>query len=297
MLTQDSQPLVVDSAWSPLAATIARVSALDSLLAAVVLPAPTADWLRISDLLDPTAQPVWFDELLTQIMARYSLRERRTAATFLFGSYAWYVMASAIASYLSDRRVPSIAIEDMAIRFDVHGDEPHIQVALLTPGFAALPDDPAANQPMVTVCANLDELREHLRNQIETHMQVIINFLSTQVRSGPRGQWNMVADTCAEIALWIGHQMGDQELACAEALSLIKVAGSPMRPSPTRYMTLTEGDHCETFRMRGSCCLFYKIPTTNNCNTCPLLSEDERIERLRTWMQHDHNHDHDHSHN
>ncbi|XSG77207.1 (2Fe-2S)-binding protein [Herpetosiphon llansteffanensis] len=290
MRTQDLQPLVVDSVWSPLSATIARVSALDSLLAAAVLPTPTADWRRISDLLDSTEQPVWFDDLLTQIMARYSLRERRTAATFFFGSYAWYVMASAIASYLSDHRVPSIVVEDLAIRFDVHGDEPHIQVGLLTPGFAALPDDPAASEPMVTVCANLEELREQLRSQIENHMQVMISFLSNQVRLGQRGQWNMVADTCAEIGLWIGHQMGDPERACAEALSLIKVPGSPMRPSPTRYLTLSEGDRCETFRMRGSCCMYYKTPTTNNCSTCPLLSENERIARLRTWMQRDDTH-------
>ncbi|HYF63209.1 MAG TPA: hypothetical protein VD886_10380, partial [Herpetosiphonaceae bacterium] len=252
MTIQDMPATATDLEWAPLSATIARVSALDSLLAAEVLPAPEAGWLRVGDLLAPASEPAWFEEVLGQIMAHYALRERRTAAMFFLGSYAWYVTASAIASYLTDRRVPSIAAEDVAIRFGVGGDEPQIKVGLLAPGFAVLPDDPAADAGMVTICANLHDLREHLRNQIEAHMQAVITFLSAQVRLGQRAQWNMVADTCAEICLWIGHQLGDQERACAEAITLIKTPGSPMRPSPTQYLTLAVGERCETFRMRGS---------------------------------------------
>lgn len=285
MTMQETQIVEEDHVWAPLTATIARVSALDALLAAQVLPAPAEDWRRVSDLLDAAAPTGWFDAVIGQIMARYSVRERRTAAMFFLGSYAWYVTASAIASYLTDRRVPSIALDDVAVRFDVDGDEPQIKVALLNPGFAALPDDPAAGMATVTICATLHDLRERLRKQIEDHMLAAIAFLARHVRLGQRGQWNMVADTCAEVCLWIGQQMGEQERACAEGLALIKMAGSPMRPSPTQYLTLAVGERCETFRMRGSCCLYYKTPTAKNCNTCPLLSEAERVQRLRMWMQ------------
>jgi ferric iron reductase protein FhuF len=159
-----------------------------------------------------------------------------------------------------------------------------MQVGLLDPGFVALPGDPAAGAA-ISLAGSAEELRALLRTQIEDHMRPMIELLSAHTRLGRRAQWSLVADACAELCLRIGQHLGQQERACAEGLAVIKAADSPMRPSKTAYLTLAEGERCATFRLRGSCCMYYKTPAGANCATCPLLSGEEREARLRATLQ------------
>ncbi|HYF66259.1 MAG TPA: ferric iron reductase [Herpetosiphonaceae bacterium] len=261
-----------------LAASLDRLAALDPYLATGLLAAPEAGWSRAGDLL--AAPGAWLDAALEQIMAQYGVPDRKSAAAFLVGSYAWYVGAAAIGCYLADRRVPSLAPDLVAVQ--VAGAR--VQVALLDSGFAALPDDPAAGAPGVEPAADAEALRGLLRSRIEEHMAALIEVVAAHTRLGQRAQWNLVADACAALFLHVGGHLGDTELACAEGLAVVKASGSPMRPSKTGYLTVTEGDRCQTFRMRGGCCLYYKTPKGENCATCPLIPQPEREARLRASL-------------
>lgn len=263
-------------AW--LADTLGRISALDPYLATELLAEPAAGWRRASDLL--AAPERWLDAILEQNIGQYGLPDRKSAAAFLIGSYAWYVSAAAIGCYLIERRVPSLALDQVAIRLD----GTRVQVALLDTGFAALPGDPAEDAPEINLVADGEALRGLLRAGIEEHMAAMVALLEARTRLGRRAQWNLIADACAALFLHVGGHLGDTERACAEGLALVKAAGSPMRPSKTSYLTLAEGERCQTFRLRGGCCMYYKTPNGENCSTCPLLPQEEREARLRASL-------------
>ncbi len=265
---------------SPLAATLERVAALDPYLRTSLLEAPVAGWMAVSDLLD--APELWLDAALDQIMARYAVAERKAAATFFMGSYSWYVGAAALGCYLAEGRVPSLAPEHVAV--NLAAADGRMQVALLDQGFAALPGDPAAADQFVRLVGDAAALGTLLRTQIEAHMAAMITLIHRRTSLGQRAQWNLVADACAELCLRIGEKLPDLERGCAEGLALIKAPGSPLQPSRTSYLTLAEGERCQTFRLRGGCCLYYKTPGGTNCSTCPLIAPAEQEARLRAYL-------------
>ncbi|HEY1013517.1 MAG TPA: (2Fe-2S)-binding protein [Herpetosiphonaceae bacterium] len=267
------------TAAAPLAATLERIAALDAYVSAALLPAPGAGWVRASELLAPQAGD-WLDETLGQLVARYSLDRPKTAASFFVGSYVWYLAGAAIGCLLLERRVPLLAAEHVAARL-VPGS---VEFALLDPGFAALADDPAAGQPGVRVLDGPAALNELLRAQIEGHMARLIELVAERSGLGRRAQWNLTADTCARLFLWLGQKTGQAERGCDEGLALIKAPGSPMRPSKTSYLTLEEAGRRETFYLRGGCCMTYKIPGAAKCSNCPLQPREECERRLRAGM-------------
>ena len=57
-----------------------------------------------------------------------------------------------------------------------------------------------------------------------------------------------------------------------------------MRASPTSFMTLECDGHQDTFVERGGCCLYYRVAEGHNCLTCPLQPEEERKQRLLSYM-------------
>jgi hypothetical protein len=265
-----------------LAATLTRVAAMDPYMATSLLDQPAAGWWRVSDLL--AAPERWLEAELDQISLQYGVPDRKTAAIFFMGSYAWYVGAAALGCYLPEQRLPSLAADRVAIQFAAAASGGRMQVALLDPGFVALSGDPEAGAA-ASLAGDAQELRTLLRTRIEDHMRAMIELLSAHTRLGRRAQWNLVADACAELCLRLGQHMGRQEHACAEGLAIVKAADSPMRTSKTAYLTLAEGERCATFRLRGSCCMYYKTPAGANCATCPLLSGEEREARLRATLQ------------
>src|SRR5687767_14357991 len=115
MTAEERRTRAADGGSSPLAETLARVSALDKHVAARLLPRLEAGWQLAGDLVT-AGEPGWLDDQLSAICARYGLAERRVAANFFMGWYAWYVTAAAIAAYLTERRVPNLAVGQLAVR-------------------------------------------------------------------------------------------------------------------------------------------------------------------------------------
>lgn len=275
---------------SLLSATLARMTALDAYLAARVIRELSQEWFIATDLI---SDPRRLDEALQRIVLPYSpedqqiaVQNRHIAASFLIHSYAWTLPAAAIGTYLSEQRVPDLDPTNVALRFGQRGedDESRLKIAFLSEHMAVLPDDPATGQPDVIVLDDKVQLREWLRVRLETHMHPLIEAVYRRTHFGRRAQWNLVADDCASLFLWAGEKLHDRERACAEGLAFIGAPGSPMQHSKTGYFTLEYNGRCGTFRKRGGCCLYYKLPTGQHCSTCSLIAEEERDRRLLEYM-------------
>ncbi|MBZ0316210.1 MAG: (2Fe-2S)-binding protein [Anaerolineae bacterium] len=61
------------------------------------------------------------------------------------------------------------------------------------------------------------------------------------------------------------------------------VEGSPLR-GKTGVIWIEHHGHPHPFLQRGACCLSYKVPEYGYCSTCPLLSQEEREQRLRQHL-------------
>lgn len=278
---------------TPLAATLECIGALDSYLAADLGPLE-AGWFPASALIAPGSPEL--AEGLARSVARYPGAEARVAGSFFAGEYAWYLCAAATGAYLSEGRVPDLAAENVALRYrtytwhhgDASGEAERIDVRFLSGRFAALPDDPAADHPDAEILPDATALRERLREGLEAHLAPVIAAVTAATRLGQRAQWNLVADAVANCFLVAGKALGDAERAQAEGLACIKAPGSPMRSSATSYLTVEAEGHSESFCSRGGCCLYYRIKPGENCSTCVLRPQSERIELLRAYLLHKH---------
>jgi hypothetical protein len=272
-----------------LAETIARVTALDNYLYTDVGDLE-AGWVRADEL--ARADSSHLDQGLALSVARYPGAERRVAGAFFIGHYVWYLTVAAIGSYLSERRVPDLAPTNVALRYGTFtweengeaGESERIDVRFLSGRFAALPDDPAVDHPDARIMSDEVALREWLRLTMEAHTEPLVEAIAARTRLGRRAQWNLVADSCASLFSHAGQHLQAAERARAEGLVFIKAPGSPMRPSHTSFTTLECNGHQDTFVERGGCCLYYRVAEGQNCLTCPLQPEEERKQRLLTYM-------------
>jgi hypothetical protein len=274
---------------TPLAETIARVTALDAYLFTDV-GYLEAGWVRADELV--RADRPHLDQGLARAVARYPGAERRVAGAFFVGHYAWYLAAAAIGGYLAERRVPDLAPANVALRYatfiweqgGVTGESERIDVRFLSGRFAALAGDPAAGHSDTLALPDEGALREWLRQALESHIERLVEAIVARTRLGWRAQWNLVADACASLFSQAGEHLGAAERGRAEGLCFIKAPGSPMQASPTSFTTLECNGHQDTFMERGGCCLYYRVGEGQNCLTCPLQPEAERRQRMLAYM-------------
>jgi hypothetical protein len=281
------QPLIERS--PSLRDLFARLSALDEYLSAEVGPLD-AGWHRAPAF--ATSEPPLLEEGLALAVAEYPNAERRVAGSFLLGNYAWYVPAATIGAFVAERRVPDMAADNVALRYSTYtweedgesGEAMRIDVRFLSERFAALPDDPAAGADHVLVLPDEDTLRSWLRTSIEAHMAPLVEAISARTHLGRRAQWNLIADSVAAMFLHAGQLLNSADTAQCDGLAVVKAAGSPLRNRDTGYVTVEAAGHCETFRTRGGCCLYYRLKPGENCSTCVLRPAAERIEKLRNYV-------------
>lgn len=279
----------VTSVDVPLAATLARTTALAPLFAADRGPLE-AGWFPASRLLDRSAPEL--AAALAHSVARYPGAERRVSAAFFANAYAYYLAAAAVAAYLAEGRAPDLAPANVALRLGTYtwsdgeasGEAERLAVRLLGGRFAALPDDPAAGHPDALVLPDSCALRAWLRAGLEAHLAPLFTAVTARTGLGARAQWSLAADALAALFLAAGRCLGDEARAQAEGLALIQAPGSPLHNPRTSYVTVEAAGCCETFVARGGCCLFYRLAPGGNCATCVLRPAAERDERLRAYV-------------
>ncbi|MDX2160434.1 MAG: ferric iron reductase [bacterium] len=279
------------SAIHPLTPALQRVTALDENLIAD-FGTLTEGWFLASELLQPDSQRL--ADALTRQAANHPHMDARTKGSYFLGEYAWYLPAAAIAAYLAEGRVPDLSLEQVALRWSRYtwhyegesGEADRLEVRFVSGQFACLPDDAHSQHPNAQIMRDAEALREHLRSALVSHFTPLVEAVYARTNLSRYALWCLVADSFAALFQHLGEGLGDGERARAEAMALIKAAGSPMQTSKTRYFTLEFAGHCETFRARGGCCRYYTVSEsgTDYCSTCVLRKPEDRAARLLAYM-------------
>ena len=200
----------------------------------------------------------------------------RDSALFALGTYAWGVGGPAIALYVLSRRVPDISPENLALRFGEGGN--FSEVALLRGGFAALPADPAADHPEAVVLRDEAEMLDWMRGRLVTGVGPLIEAVRRHARLSRGAAWRGLADYVAEAFLMTGWDTGDQARYAADAETFVGAPGSPFK-SNTGFFVVEDRGRRGAYTTRGVCCQAYKESEHDNCDSCPMLTQEERERR------------------
>jgi hypothetical protein len=95
----------------------------------------------------------------------------------------------------------------------------------------------------------------------------------------------MIASAWGSLCFHIFGEIGEQ----AQGLPWVRqfFAGNDvvaqMQPQfyPVTYQHVTH-----VYHRGGSCCRYYRIRQGHYCASCPLISQEERLQRQRAWMKH-----------
>ncbi|MGK5501054.1 (2Fe-2S)-binding protein [Streptomyces sp. URMC 125] len=233
-------------------------------------------WVRAAELarggeaLD--AFLAWDDE---QTLRDYGQRARPDViASFGLHRYAWSACLLVTLPWFLHRRVPRVPAG--AASFDRSSG----QLAVRIEEFSCLPDDPAAALPGARTVSGEEELRAAVRESVAEHIGPVLDGFRPRMRRGPRALWGMVTDEITEGLWYIGHLLGEERRAMAEAELLLPGSVAPY-PAGAGFRELS-GPGGETYstRDRASCCLFYTLRPQDTCVTCPRTCDTDRIERL-----------------
>jgi len=204
---------------------------------------------------------------------------KRDAALYVLGSYAWGVGGPAIACHVLSRRVPDISPENVAVRFDGG----YCEAALVRERFAVLPADPAAGHPGAVVVADEAVLLGWMRERLVAGVEPLLEGLRTFVRIGERAARSRVADLASRAFLMVAADTDDPMRHAADAETFVTAPGSPLRGT-TMFFVVERGGERATFLTRGACCRAYRRPGHGHCDSCPMLTKEEREERAIAQM-------------
>ncbi|MBO8196175.1 (2Fe-2S)-binding protein [Streptomyces oryzae] len=210
-----------------------------------------------------------------QILRDYGQQGRPdVVASFGLHRYAWPVCLLVTIPWFLQRRVPRLPVEAVAFQRSPG------RLAVRIEEFACLPDDPAAAAPGARVVPGEEALRAEVRDAVAAHLGPVLAGFRPRMRRGSRALWGMVTDEITEGLWYLGHLLGEEPRAMAEAELLLPGSQKPFAQG-AGFRRLTGPDGAElTTRDRASCCLFYTLRPEDTCVTCPRTCDAERIERM-----------------
>ncbi len=233
-------------------------------------------------LTDPEFFPSWQSRLGDWLRERFGESPHRTTSGYLM---SWYLHAPGFLAgmlFHTARRVPHLRPRDLAFR--LADSRPHVDgVALLSEGFACLPDDPAAGTARATVVADERALAALLRARFVDHAARFVAAFAPYTRLGRRTLWAAATDVL-DTALWNAGRLGGDEGAGVGDASLVLAPSDtdPLTSGSTLYAVTGEDNSQHWTRRRQSCCFHYALPGVERaCVTCPRVSDSERAERVR----------------
>ena len=260
--------------------SLARVDGKQDTMAVRFGPPPPADmaagvrgWHHCADVLtEPGLLDRWHDEQRAWLRAEYDQDPDRTAAGAIKSFYLHMPAFLGALLFHHERRVPSLRPEDLALRIPPEGRPRPDGVALLTGGFACLPDDPAADTPDATVVESERALAALLRARYAAHAARFVTAYRPPVHFGQHTLWGAATDAL-DAGLWkAGKLSGDEAAGVADAALVLPDRIEPFTSASTMHSTLDDGQPCWT-RRKESCCFHYLLDNGNGpCKTCPRRS-------------------------
>lgn len=98
-----------------------------------------------------------------------------------------------------------------------------------------------------------------------------------------RALWSMVTSSWAAQCTHISEMLGEPERGLAEGLALVSLNPQIAAAAPDIYMVRANGRK-GVCQMRRLCCLWFKGPKRQFCASCPIIDDDDRLSRNRSWI-------------
>jgi hypothetical protein len=215
-------------------------------------------WTACARLVAPGSAEL--DRHLALVATRQGTARPSVGASLLLERYAWALATAAFGSLFGEGRLPDLAAANVAVHLDAEG---FVDALLL--------DDP--RQEPATPATVLEPLA---RGLLAAHLLPLVERLAERpVHRGRRALRCLVVDA---LAAGIAGAAGVSRRAEAAALAvaLAAILGTPPRLHP-RLLAVEGG----LARKRGVCCLLH-TERDGHCATCPHLSDDETVLRLRS---------------
>lgn len=258
-------------ASSPIAATLDRAAQRVPYFTARVGAVPTG-WRPAVDVVhDPHA----VTDMLDQMLAAYDTEDRQAAAAFLVLGYFWSLMLASVTSFALERRVPDLSASALSV--DLHGG-----ACFISDRFLALPDDPAADHSSAIVVANDDALRDYVVETLDfEHATPLFRTLRTVAPFGINGMRANYVDRFVSATIWLANAVGDPSIALREVPAFVR----RMAPGSRAGVVQVEHDGRHgLMRLQAGCCLNYRMPGRDTCDTCCLRPYDERLALARASL-------------
>ncbi|GAA2450032.1 (2Fe-2S)-binding protein [Streptomyces macrosporus] len=274
-------PAPTASAASPFAAAYSRLAEVLPSLRVTEATSGTelprgGGWVPAAELAEGGAALdaflAWDDE---QVRRDYGERARPdVVASFGLHRYAWAACLLVTVPWFLHRRVPRVPVD--AVSYDRASGRMTVRIE----EFSCLPGDPARRLPGARVVPDEEALRAAVRESVADHLAPILDAFRPRMRRGPRALWGMATDEITEGLWYVGHLLGEERRAMAEAELLLPGSVAPY-PRGAGFRKLA-GPNGETFstRDRASCCMFYTLRPQDTCVTCPRTCDADRVKRL-----------------
>ncbi|SDD83266.1 (2Fe-2S)-binding protein [Actinokineospora iranica] len=234
------------------------------------LPEDRSRWTRCADFLAmPDGFARWREGLASWLTETYGDSPERTTAGYVMN---WYLTVPGYVAGLlfhHERRVPSLRPADLAFRMAQPRPHPDA-IAVLSPRFVCLPDDPAAGTPEATVVSDERALAAVLRGRFTAHAARFVEVFAPQVRLGRRMLWAAATDVL-DNSLWLaGRYGGDEGAGVLDAALVLADGPAPLTSDSTLRPLAESGGPTRWTRRRESCCFHYLLEAgQGTCQTCP----------------------------
>jgi hypothetical protein len=238
-----------------------------------------AGWIRGRDL--TTAEPGPFTRLLAHAGERLQTADRRTIAASFVMCYSWSC-GIAIAPYLFRQCVPNISLDNVSFKF--HENTFFQMAAVHRPEGVMLHRDGLAPHPLIQGLSSPKELMERLRHGLMQQAEPIVEALYNWSHFSIRGIWGLVTSSWGAQFFNILGEIGEQEGGLPHVRQFFQGDDIVAQMQPDFYpVTFRQVTHI--YHRRASCCRFYKIPQGQLCASCPIVSQEERLQRNQAYMK------------
>ena len=197
-----------------------------------------------------------FRDLLERSAARLNTTDRRTVAALFALRFGW-AASVAITPFLMHRCVPNIGLSNISIKF-----RPNTLY------------ERTAIHHVLLEGSDLASLRKELRQQSEPVVEALYQWSGF----APKGAWGMITTS------WAGHFIGvcgrltQQTDALPIAKEFFNGSDEIARMQP-RLEPVSLNGQTRVYQRRASCCRYYLLPQGDLCASCPLVSDEERLQR------------------
>jgi ferric iron reductase protein FhuF len=236
-------------------------------------------WIVGTDLRTAVHGP--FTALLAHAGERLQTSDHRTIAASFVMCYSWSC-GIAIAPYLFHQCVPKISLDNVSFKF--HENTFFQKAALHRPEGVMLQQDGLAPHPFIQWLSSPRELMDRLRDGLMQQAEPIVEALYNWSHFSIRGLWGLVTSSWGAQFFNIFGEIDGQESGLQHVRQFFQGNDIVAQMQPDFY-PVTFRNVTHIYHRRASCCRFYKIPQGQLCASCPIVSQEERLQRNQSYMK------------